>query len=84
MERSARDGIKLDRLKGKFKMYFISDGVIAINFDDELPKKYYSKIDWVNHKRRCFELPTKRILPLIKPNMMDDYLSKENDIVLGK
>lgn len=84
VERSAREGIKLDRLKGKFKMYFISDGVIAINFDEELPKKYYSKLDWVNHKRRCFELPTKRILPLIKPNIMDDYLSKDNDIILGK
>ena len=84
VERALKDGIKLDRTKGKFKMYFLVDGEIAVNFDDELPKKYYKKIDWVNHKRRCFELPTKRIVPLIQPNIMNNFISEQNEIILTK
>ena len=71
--RSQKEGIKLDRSKGKFKMYFLSDGPIAINFDETLPKKYIKKIDWFNSKRRNYNLPSEGIANIIRPNKMKDF-----------
>lgn len=82
--RAKKEKIILDRSKGKFKMYFLSDGPIAINFDQELPKKFISKIDWFNSKRRNYFLPSKGIADIIRPNKMEDFESGEDDeVVLG-
>ena len=84
VDRGTREGINLDRTKGKFKMYFLIDGPIAVNFDDKLPDKYYKKIDWDYHKRRCFILPAKGIVSIIQPRDMEDFETDADDaIVIG-
>ena len=79
VDRSQKEGIELDRMKGKFKMYFLSDGPIAVNFDDNLPSKYYKKIDWDYHKRRCFTLPSKGIVEIIKPKNIENFEQDEEE-----
>lgn len=53
-------GIELDRMKGKFRMYFLTlsnpHDVIAINFDDTVPKWIREKIDWEYHRNRCLDV----------------------------
>ena len=73
VDRSIKENINLDRMKGKFKMYFLSDGPIAVNFDDELPSKYYKKINWEYHKRRCFTMPSKKVVEIISPKKMEYF-----------
>lgn len=85
VNRGTQEGINLDRTKGKFKMYFLTDGPIAVNFDDKLPDKYYKKIDWDYHKRRCFILPSKGIVNIIQPKDMEDFeTDTDDDIIIGK
>ena len=55
-----------------------------MNFDDQLPEKYYRKIDWDYHKRRCFILPSKGIVGIIQPRDMEDFETDSDDaIVIG-
>lgn len=86
VQHSIHEGISLDRKRGKFKMYFLTDGPIAVNFDDNLPDKYYKKIDWDYHKRRCFILPAKGIIGIIQPRNMEDFETEEEEdiVVIGK
>ncbi len=59
-DHAIREGMDLDRMKGKFRMYFLTDpspnDVIAINYDDQLPSKYLKKLDWNKHRERCFDV----------------------------
>jgi DNA polymerase elongation subunit (family B) len=82
VNRGIQEGINLDRNRGKFKMYFLTDGPIAVNFDDQLPEKYYRKIDWDYHKRRCFILPSKGIVGIIQPRDMEDFETDSDDAVV--
>ena len=82
--RAKKEGIKLDRMKGKYKMYFLEDGVIATNFDDVLPNKFRNKIDWSNEKRRNYTLPSEGIAEIIRPNIMKDFESDNNEEVSFK
>jgi DNA polymerase I len=83
VNRAIKEGIKLDKNKGKYKMYFLTDGVIAINFDDVLPSKYTNKIDWESHKRRCFVLPAEGIVKIIKPySKIDDFESDDKEEIV--
>ncbi len=82
--RAKKEGIKLDRMKGKFKMYFLEDGVIATNFDDVLPAKFRSKIDWGNEKRRNYTLPSEGIAEIIRPNMLEDFETDDSSEVSFK
>jgi DNA polymerase I len=65
MQRRAYDNaikhdIKLDRMKGKFRMYFLTDpkpdDVIALNYDDPVPKWIIKKLDWKYHRERCMDV----------------------------
>ena len=65
MQRRAYDnaikhGIKLDRMKGKFRMYFLEDpkpdDVIALNYDDPVPNWIIKKLDWKYHRERCMDV----------------------------
>ena len=65
MQRRAYDnaikhGIKLDRMKGKFRMYFLTDpkpdDVIALNYDDSVPKWVVEKLNWEYHRERCMDV----------------------------
>ena len=65
MQRRAYDngikaGIKLDRMKGKYRMYFLTDptpnDVIALNYDDPVPKWIVKKLNWKYHKDRCMDV----------------------------
>lgn len=59
-----KEGIKLDRMKGNFRLYFLKGemDVIAVNYDDPLPSKYQKILDWKAQKRRCFTLKVKDIM----------------------
>ena len=59
-----KEGIKLDRMKGNFRLYFLKGemDVIAVNYDDSLPSKYQKILDWKAQKRRCFTLKVKDIM----------------------
>ncbi len=65
MQRRAYDnvikhGIKLDRMKGKYRMYFLTDpnpdDVIAVNYDDPVPKWVVKKLNWEYHRERCMDV----------------------------
>ena len=65
MQRRAYDngikhGIKLDRMKGKFRMYFLNspkpNDVIALNYDDPVPKWVINKLNWDYHRERCMDV----------------------------
>ena len=65
MQRRAYDNaikhdIKLDRMKGKFRMYFLTDpnpdDVIALNYDDPVPKWVIKKLNWKYHRERCMDV----------------------------
>lgn len=80
---SAKEKIKLDRMKGKYKMYFLINGPIAINFDDKLPSKFIPKIDWINEKRRNFLLPSDNLVPIIRPNRMEDFEVEDDTLPIS-
>ena len=65
MQRRAYDNaekhnIKLDRMKGKYRMYFLTDpkpdDVIALNYDDPVPKWIVKKLNWKYHRERCMDV----------------------------
>ena len=59
-DNAMKEGIKLDRMKGKFRMYFLKnpppDDVIAINYDDAVPKSILNKLNWDYHRERCLDV----------------------------
>jgi DNA polymerase elongation subunit (family B) len=65
VQNSLRAGLKLDQNRGKFLMYYLNDDVYAFNYDEPIPKKYVVKIDWQQHKRRCFDLILDDFQPLL-------------------
>jgi len=76
---SQKYGITVDTSTGKIKMYFLkNDGVIAVNYDETLPKKFQSNLDWAEHKRRCFDLPFEDIIQKfqIKPDLSKGFIIK--------
>ena len=68
VKNSEREGIKLDRTKGKFLMYYIDNNVYAFNYSETIPKKYVKRINWKEHRRRCFDLIIEDFLPLMTPH----------------
>lgn len=75
-DHAIREGINLDRMKGKFRMYFLNENqpndVIAINYDDKLPSKYLKKLDWNKHRERCLDVK------LVKSMMKELRIDTEN------
>lgn len=59
-DNAIKAGIKLDRMKGKYRMYFLKspvpNDVIAINYDDRIPKDILKRIDWNHHRERCMDV----------------------------
>ena len=55
-----KHGMKLDRMKGKYRMYFLTDpspdDVIALNYDDPVPKWVVKKLNWEYHRERCMDV----------------------------
>ena len=47
-------------MKGKYRMYFLTDptpnDVIALNYDDPVPKWIVKKLNWKYHKERCMDV----------------------------
>lgn len=74
---SLEEGINLDRNNGKYRMYFLKNKKICINFNDTLPQKYVKMIDWSAHQRRNFDLVLDKIIELIKPEEASSLLSDE-------
>ena len=76
-DNAIKKGIKLDRMKGKFRMYFlkdpIPDDVIAINYDDPVPKSILAKLDWAYHRERCLDVEVvKTIMKNLRPTVNTD------------
>ena len=75
-------GIKLDRMKGKYRMYFVKKpkpkNVIAINYDDPVPKEILKNLDWEHHRKRCMDVAVvqkimQNIRPSVEKESVDDY-----------
>lgn len=74
IENSKRENIEVDIKLGKVKLYFIKDiGEVAVGFDNTLPNSYIKKIDWNEHKRRCFDLPMEKIVEFFKSKPIDSW-----------
>ena len=72
---SQQQSLQLDVKLGKVKIYFVKGiGEIAIGFDDDLPTQYIKKLDWEEHKRRCFDLPMGKIIQFFKVKPMDSWI----------
>ena len=76
---SKKLGIKLDRMKGKYRMYFLKGDmdVVAVNYDEPLPSSLKRKIDWDAHMRRCFTLRVDDIEKSIKDGYRECYEVEE-------
>ena len=59
-DNAIKHGIKLERMRGKFRMYFLTDpkpnDVIALNYDDPVPKWVVKKLNWGYHRERCMDV----------------------------
>lgn len=80
VDTSMKMGIKLDRMKGKFRMYFLrgKPDVVALNYDDAVPREIRKKLDWEAHRRRCFDLRIEDIEKVIgKKGDMDIFEEEE-------
>ncbi len=67
---SIKEGIHLDSSQGKFRKYFVQgrkgeNDVIMVNFDDPLPQKFISRLDWKYHQDRCFTSIVEPIMEVI-------------------
>ena len=63
-------------------MYFVKKpkpkNVIAINYDDTVPKEILKNLDWEHHRKRCMDVAVvQKIIQNIRPaeekESIDDY-----------
>jgi DNA polymerase elongation subunit (family B) len=66
-------GIKIDMLLGKMRIYYLENGEpIAIPMDADIPKSL--KIDYEQHKIKCFESPLEKLKNLLgEQKKLDDF-----------
>lgn len=77
-DNAIKKGINLDRMKGKYRMYFLKEkkpeDVIAINYDDKVPGWIKAKIDWDYHRIRCMDVEVvKNIVADLRKNSIDAF-----------